>query len=156
MTEIQLDVLRFLVQTLTSEDIVFHASGGLAAIAYGATRPLYDIDLEIYRKDAEKVRLLFKDYITEDWNNELEGPEDEFDLWILKLEIKGVPIDINQVEDSRIKSKEGEWILQPDTLEYEMRTIEGVELPVQSKAALIEYKRLIARDTDLIDIEQIS
>jgi hypothetical protein len=55
MTEKQLDVLRFLVQTLTSEGIEFQASGGLAAIAYGGTRPLYDIDLEIYRKDAEKV-----------------------------------------------------------------------------------------------------
>jgi len=139
-----------------SEDIEFQASGGLAAIAYGATRPLYDIDLEIYRRDAEKVRALFEDYITQDWNNELEGPEDEFDLWILKLDIKGVPIDINQVEDSRIKSKEGEWILQPDTLEYEMRAVGGVELPVQSKASLIAYKKLIDRDTDLIDVEQIS
>jgi hypothetical protein len=156
MTEVQRDVLRFIAQTLMSEDIEFQASGGLAAIAYGATRPLYDIDLEIHRKDAEKVRWLFKDYITEDWNNELEGPEDEFDLWILKLEIKGVPIDINQVEDSRIKSKEGEWILQPNMLEYEMRTVDGIELTVQSKASLIAYKKLIARDTDLIDIEQIS
>jgi hypothetical protein len=37
-----------------------------------------------------------------------------------------------------------------------MRTVEGVELPVQSKASLIAYKKLIARDTDLIDIAQIS
>jgi hypothetical protein len=156
MTEIQRNVLSFIAQTLMSEDIEFQASGGLAAIAYGATRPLFDIDLEIYRKDAEKVRALFKDYITEDWNNDLEGDDDAFDLWILKLEIRGVPIDINQVEDSRVKSKEGEWIVQPATMEYEMRTVEGVELPVQSKASLIAYKKLIARDTDLIDIAQIS
>lgn len=156
MTEVQREVLRFIVQTLISEDVEFQASGGLAAIAYGATRPLYDIDLEIYRKDAEKVRMLFKNYITEDWNNDLEGPEDEFDLWILKLDIKGVPIDINQVEDSRIKSKEGKWITQPAVLEYEMRTIEDVKLAVQKKSSLIAYKKIIARNIDLIDIEQIS
>lgn len=125
-------------------------------MAYGGTRPLYDIDLEIYKRDAEKVRDLFKEYITEDWNNDLEGPEDEFDLWILKLEIQGVPIDINQVEDFRVKSKAGEWIQQPEIMDYKLRTIEGMELPVQSKESLVAYKKLIARDTDLIDIEQIS
>lgn len=156
MTETQLDVLRFLVQTLTSEEIEFQVSGGLAAIAYGATRPLYDIDLEIYKRDAEKVRSLFTEYITEDWNNDLEGDDDAFDLWILKLEVKGVPIDINQMEDSRVKTETGEWITQPEVMEYEIKIVEGIELPVQSKSALIAYKKLIARDTDLIDIEQIS
>ncbi|MDB5190004.1 MAG: MazG-related protein [Parcubacteria group bacterium] len=155
LTEIQKEILRFVTQTLTEEDIEFQASGGLAAIAYGARRPLFDIDLEIYKKDAEKVQALFKEFITEDWNNDLEGPEDEFDLWILKLEIRGVPLDINQMEDSRIKSKIGEWVTQPDIMEYEMRMIEGIELPVQRKESLIAYKKLIARDTDLIDVEQI-
>jgi hypothetical protein len=34
----QEDVLSFLVQTLNSENIIFQVSGGLAAIAHGATR----------------------------------------------------------------------------------------------------------------------
>lgn len=156
LTDLQKEVLQFLAKTLTSENIEFQVSGGLAAIAYGAKRPLYDIDLEIYKKDAEKVQSLFREFITEDWNNDIEGPEDEFDLWILKLDIRGVPIDINQIEDSRIKSKTGEWIPQPEEMEYGTRTIEGIALPVQSKESLIAYKKLIARDTDLIDIEQIS
>ena len=73
LTEIQKQVLGYLVQTLSGEDIEFQVSGGLAAIAHGATRPLYDIDLEIHKKDVEKVRMLFKEYITEDWNHDLEG-----------------------------------------------------------------------------------
>jgi hypothetical protein len=156
MTETQLDVLRFLVQTLTSEDVVFQVSGGLAAIAHGATRPLYDIDLEIHKKDVETVRSLFREYITEDWNNDLEGEDDQFDIWMMKLEIKGVPIDINQVEDVYLISKTGERTLQPSDMDTEPKVVEGITLPVLRKEPLIAYKKLLARDTDLIDIEQIS
>jgi hypothetical protein len=156
MTETQLDVLRFLVQTLTSEDIEFQVSGGLAAIAHGATRPLYDIDLEIHKKDVETMRTLFREYITEDWNNDLEGEGDQFDIWMMKLEIKGVPIDINQVEEVYLISKTGERTLQPSDMNTEPKVVEGITLPVLRKEPLIAYKRLLARDTDLIDIEQIS
>jgi hypothetical protein len=156
MTENQKEVLTFLVQTLNSEDIVFQVSGGLAAIAHGATRPLYDIDLEIHKEDVETVRRLFKDYITEDWNNDLEGDDDQFDIWMMKLEIKGVPIDINQVEDVYLISKTGERTLQPSAMDTEPKVVEGITIPVLRKEPLIAYKKLLARDTDLVDIEQIS
>jgi hypothetical protein len=156
MTENQKEVLTFLVQTLNSEDIVFQVSGGLAATAHGATRPLYDIDLEIHKEDVETVRRLFKEYITEDWNNDLDGEDDQFDIWMMKLEIKGVPIDINQVEDVYLISKTGERTLQPSAMDTEPKVVEGITIPVLRKEPLIAYKKLLARDTDLVDIEQIS
>jgi hypothetical protein len=156
MTKNQKDVLSFLVQTLNGENITFQVSGGLAAIAHGATRPLYDIDLEIHKEDVETVRRLFKDYITEDWNNDLEGDDDQFDIWMMKLEIKGVPIDINQVEDVYLISKTGERTLQPSAMDTEPKVVEGITIPVLRKEPLIAYKKLLARDTDLVDIEQIS
>ncbi|MDR3547736.1 MAG: hypothetical protein P4M11_05640 [Candidatus Pacebacteria bacterium] len=155
LTETQKQVLAYLVQTLNSEDIIFQVSGGLAAIAHGATRPLYDIDLEIHKKDVEKVRALFKEYITEDWNHDLEGPDDQFDIWMMKLEIKGVPIDINQVEEVYLISSTGERTLQPDGMDTEPKQVEGITLPVLRKEPLIAYKKILGRDTDLIDIEQI-
>jgi len=33
--------------------------------------------------------------------------------------------------------------------------VEGISLLVQNKEALIAYKKVLGRDTDLIDIEQI-
>jgi hypothetical protein len=156
MTKNQKDVLSFLVQTLNGENITFQVSGGLAAIAHGATRPLYDIDLEIHKEDVETVRRLFKDYITEDWNNDLEGDDDQFDIWMMKLEIKGVPIDINQVEDVYLISKTGERTLQPSAMDTEPKVVEGMTIPVLRKEPLIAYKKILGRDTDLIDIEQIS
>lgn len=156
LTDTQKEVLSYLVQSLDSENIEFQVSGGLAAIAHGASRPLYDIDLEIHKDDVEKVRGMFKEYITEDWNNDLEGPDDQFDIWMMKLEIRGVPIDINQVEEVYLISKTGERTLQPSDMDTEQKEVAGVILPVLKKEPLIAYKRILGRDTDLIDIEQLS
>lgn len=157
LTDAQKKVLRFLAETLKENSIEFQITGGLAAIAHGATRSLYDIDLEIYKADVERVRELFKEFIVEDWNNELEGPEDQFDVWMMKLMIEGVSVDINQIEETRIRSAEGdrEWVLQLTVMRTEQKTIEGIELPVQRKEDLIAYKEVIGRDTDLEDIRQI-
>jgi hypothetical protein len=155
ITETQKRVFLFLSELLSSNRINFQVTGGLAAIAYGATRPLYDIDIDIYKKDAEKVRSLLKQYIVEDWNNELEGDDDNFDLWMMTLEIDSVSVDISQVEEGRVRKTGGSWSPLPEIMDIEVKDIEGIELPVQNKQHLIEYKLLIARDTDLEDVRQI-
>ena len=63
----QKEVLRKVIKTLNSSGIQFQVSGGLAAIIYGAKRPLYDIDIEVYKKDIPKVRELFQKNISEDF-----------------------------------------------------------------------------------------
>jgi hypothetical protein len=156
MNEIQRRVFQLLVQALNENSIEFQITGGLAVLAYGGNRSLYDIDIEIYKKDKEKVRELFKEYIVEDWIKELEDEEDIFDGWVLKLEIQGVPIDISQIEDVLIRSKDGRWIRQPETMNSQIMEIEGMSVPVQDKEGLIEYKKIMRRDIDLVDIEQIS
>ncbi|HEY0011203.1 MAG TPA: hypothetical protein VGB97_04865 [Candidatus Paceibacterota bacterium] len=156
LTELQKEVLIYLIRSLEESGVEFQVSGGLAAMAYGARRPLYDIDLEIYKKDVEKVRNLFKDYITEDWNHLAEGPEDQFDLWMMTLSVRGVPVDINQVEGSRVRPVGGAWVPQPETMHPQLLEFEGIKLPVQDKDELIGYKRILARDTDLEDVDQIT
>ncbi len=155
LTETQKKVLTLLVEALQRNNIEFQVSGGLAVLVHGGTRPLYDIDLEIHKGDVEVVRALFKDYITEDWNNDLEGPDDQFDIWMMKLEINGVPIDINQVEEVYLISKTGERTLQSSVMDTEPREFMGLTLPVLRKESLIAYKKIIARDTDLIDVKQL-
>ena len=156
LTDDQKKVLSFLTENFQVNDIEFQITGGLAAIAYGAKRPLYDIDIDIYKKDVEKIRELLKEYIVEDWNNDLEGEEDNFDIWMMSLEVEGVPVDISQIEESRFRTSGGEWISQPEAMNTELRSIEDIELPVQNKQDLIDYKLLIARETDLEDVRQIS
>lgn len=156
LTETQKKVLTHLVEALQKSNIEFQVSGGLAAIVHGATRPLYDIDLEIYKEDVETVRALFNDYITEDWNNDLEGPDDQFDIWMMKLEIEGVPIDINQVEEVYLISKTGERTLQTSVMDTEQKEFMGLTLPVLRKEPLISYKRTLGREVDLEDIKHLT
>lgn len=146
LTEKHKKVLRLLVDAFNKSNIKFQASGGLGAIAYGGTRPLYDIDLEIYTKDAERVRELFKDYLTTGWHR---YEENKFDLWLMCLRIDGISVDINGVDGSVIIAQGGEHVLQPEKMKTEKRIVEGIEIPVQDKDAFIAYKRLLARDTDL-------
>ncbi len=124
-------------------------------MAYGAKRPLYDIDIDIYKNDVEKVREILREYIVEDWNNEIEGENDTFDLWMMSLEINGIPVDISQMEESRVRRVGGDWVAQPEVMDVEVRTIQGIDLPIQNKQDLIRYKQIIARDTDLEDIRQM-
>src|SRR5581483_10769297 len=120
LTDSQKKVLALLVDIFNKAKIQFQITGGLAAIAYDATRPLYDIDIDIYKKDVEQIRELLKEYIVEDWNNELEGDEDNFDLWMMKLEIDTVSIDISQLEGSRVRPIGGEWVRLSETMKTEM------------------------------------
>jgi hypothetical protein len=155
LTENQLKALQLLITTLHENNIEFQVSGGLAAIVHGATRPLFDIDLEIHKDDVQTIRELFKEYITEDWNNEME-PDDQFDIWMMKLEVFGVPVDINQVEEVYLISKTGERTLQPSAMDTEPKEFKGMTLPVLRKEPLIAYKKILGRDTDLIDVQQLS
>lgn len=156
LTDAQKESLTLIADRLAAIGIEYQVTGGLAAIAHGATRPLYDIDIDIHEEDVEKVRNLFKEFIVEDWNNDLDGPDDEFDIWMMKLQIGGVPVDISQVEGCRMRSKGGEWIPQPGEMRPESGSVEGIAIPVQNKEALIAYKKVLRRNTDLIDIDQIS
>lgn len=145
-------VLRFLIDTLNKNNIPFQVSGGLGAITYGATRELRDIDIEINKENCQKARELFKDYIVEDFRR---YSDEEFDLWMMTLDIDGVPVDINQVEESYI-FKDGEKILLPEGLiDTEMKSIDGIEFPVQNKKNLVDYKQMLGRDTDLTDATEM-
>lgn len=152
ITEAKKKVLRFLVDTLNANDIPFQVSGGLGAITHGATRDLRDIDIEINKKNCQKARELFKNYIAEDFRRYSDG---EFDLWMMTLDIDGVPVDINQVEESYI-FKDGEKVLLPEGLiDTEIKSVDGIEFPVQNKKNLIDYKQMLGRDTDLTDAAEM-
>ncbi len=153
ITEAKKKVLKFLVDTLNKNKIDFQVSGGLGAIAYGATRELLDIDIEIYKKDCLTARELLKDFIMNDFHR---CEDDGFELWMMRLNIDGVQVDINQVEEDYIRDREGNKKLLPENLENtELKNVDGIEFPVQNKRNLIEYKKMLGRDTDLTDVEEM-
>ena len=150
----QTKVLRFIAQTLQQHGIAFQLTGGLAAIAYGANRPLYDIDIDINCQDINTVRELFKDYITEDFYHLVD---EEFDMWLLSLEIEGVPVDISQAQESYFLKSDGMKVrMDTEITHAQPQQLGDLRVPVQRKDELLAYKQIIARDTDLQDILQIT
>ncbi len=153
ITEAKKKVLKFLIDTLNANHIPFQVSGGLGAITYGATRELRDIDIEINRENCPKARELFKDFIVEDFRHYEDG---EFALWMMTLTIDGVSVDINQVEESYAFDDAGNKQLLPEGLiDTEMKNIGDITFPVQNRKNLIEYKKIVNRDTDITDVKEM-
>lgn len=153
LTKIQKQVFRKLVSSLNKNNIPFQVSGGLAAIFYGSDRDLYDIDIDIYKKDIPKIRKLFKSHIIKDYYNLVD---EQFDIWLLTLMIDGVLVDISQVEEAHVFQKDGtKTKMDSDISQAKYMEYDGLQIPVQDKEKLIAYKKIIGRKTDLMDIRNM-
>ena len=75
----------------------------------------------------------------------------------MTLNIDGVPVDISQADEYYLGDGKSKKIRAEAHLsKAQLINFDGVKIPVANKTELIEYKKIIARDTDLIDIQQIS
>lgn len=155
ITDKQKEVLRKIVTILNRERIDYEITGGLAAIFYGAKRPLFDIDIDIHKKDFPEVRELFKSYVVEEPHQTKESKY--FDIYAMALNIDGVDVDFSASEDSYFWDKNGHRHRLDSTLkDFQEFNFNGIKIQVCDKKGLIAYKKIIARDTDLEDIKQIS
>jgi hypothetical protein len=146
---------KWIVGLLTRNNIPFQISGGLAAKHYGANRPLYDIDIDIKGNNFDKLLPFAKNYI-------LYGPkrylDDSFDLQLLTLEYQGQRIDLGASENSKIyNSKTKQWQECETNFDlFQEFEIYGLKVPVITWQALVKYKEIIRRPTDLEDVAAIT
>ncbi|WP_076410053.1 hypothetical protein [Shewanella sp. UCD-KL12] len=147
--------LNWIVDFLESESIPYFMIGGIAAIAYGAQRELYDIDLTVRQRDIEKIAKFGKDYLT-------FGPQrykdHEWDVVGLQLVYQGMKIEFSTDETPRIYSQiKSCWIeLVPDFTASCRRNVFEREISVIPMIELIKYKSHLAREVDLEDIALLS
>ena len=154
LSKTQANVLKKITTLLEENNIAFQVTGGLAAIAYGAKRPLYDIDIDVYKKDISKVRKLFANCLKKDFYH---LQDEHFDMWLLTIIIDEVNIDISQAEKSYFINKKGKKIkMDSDISKAKIITIGQTRIPIQKKKELVAYKKIIGRKTDLLDIQQIT
>jgi hypothetical protein len=146
--------LRWIVEELERRSIPFALVGGIAANAYGTTRPLNDIDIDIpvaFLSVLAKELQAFKAF----------GPERSvsecFDCDLLGFSFKGQEIELSAAETMKIRdSSSGEWLAWPTDLSaIEHRVVFGISVPVMGQKELIAYKRLAGRETDLLDIAEL-
>ena len=130
--------------------------GGLAAKAYGARRPLVDIDMYVPFEKAAGVLAEIKPYIT--W-----GPayslDDWWDLTYLKIDYHGQRIEIGDSSTNPrfYNRRDQRW--EPQTIDFarsNMLTLSGVEVAVMPKDELLAYKAMLDREVDHLDIQQVT
>ena len=145
----------WIINILQKNNIPFQIAGGLAAIAYGATRSLEDIDIDIPEDKFDLVKTETENFIT-------YGPEqfkdESFDLLLMTINYHGQLIDLCGAFQVKIYNKNtNEWKnLSANFRTAEIKNIFGIDVPVIAKSELIDYKKSIGRPVDLIDIEQMS
>lgn len=147
--------LIWITDILNKLHIPFQIAGGLAAIAYGSTRELNDIDIEIPEDQFDAVSHAVKEFI-------IYGPEryksEMWDLALMTLNYKDQLIDLSGAYDTKIRnSQTGEWLhLITDFSSVEIKNVLGLQLPVIAFDELLAYKKILAREVDLIDIFELT
>ena len=150
-----IEALRWIVDILDSNNIPYQIEGGLAAICYGSTRELIDIDIFIPNSGFAKINEAVKKY------NQF-GPDyhagTHWKLIYQILDYHGQQIEICDADNAAyLDTKNNVWIKRDiDFNKAETVTEFGIKIKVIPRLDLIEYKGRLRRDVDLIDIEQIS
>lgn len=145
----------WIISILRKHKIPFHITGGFAANIYGSTRALADIDIEISNENIHAIQSEVKQYI-------IYGPQrykdDEFDLLLMTLKYKNQEIDICGICDQKLFDKQlKKWTEEKiDISKSTKKKVYNFIVPVIPIEDLIRYKKKIARDVDVADVNFLS
>lgn len=148
------EALRWIAEIFARTGAQYQVVGGLAARAYGATRPLIDLDFFVRAEDLPRVLANVGDALV--W-----GPkpfkDENWDLTFAKLEKDGVPIELAEAEGAGYYREDtGEWQDQDVAFhDSEQCSVLGIEVPVMPKGRLVAYKRALNRPVDRLDLIEI-
>jgi hypothetical protein len=148
--------LAWIVEVFELHGVPYQVVGGLAARAYGAVRPIVDVDLYVPFELAGAALEEIRSHVY--W-----GPEhyvdDCWDLTYLKADFRGQKVELgDSSSDPRFFDKAvGRWV--PQRVHYEAGV--GIELfevraAVMPEEELVRYKLALGREVDLSDVEQIT
>ena len=140
---------------LKKHHVPFQIAGGLAARAYGATRPIVDIDIDIPEDKFDIIKNEVAGFIT---YGPAQFKSKKWDLLLMTLNYQGQLIDLSGVYQTKIFDQEtGLWQgLSEDLSKAQLQNIFGLQVPVIPLDALIKYKKALSREVDIIDIQEIA
>ncbi|ELB2059212.1 MazG-related protein [Vibrio parahaemolyticus] len=147
--------LQWLKEILDAEVVEYQIVGGLAATIHGGSREIADIDLYIRNSDADKVLAHVAKYISKPLTHYAEYG---WDLEYFQLVYQNQKIEIGLSEHTKIQSRQdGSWHqLKIYFSESVIKDYQGIELPVIPVHRLVEYKRILGREVDQIDIQELT
>ncbi|MFN1651971.1 nucleotidyltransferase domain-containing protein [Vibrio rotiferianus] len=147
--------LNWLKDLLESESIEYQIVGGLAVTIHGGSREIADIDLYIHNADANRILARVAPYISKPLTHYSEYG---WDLEYFQLVYQNQKIEIGLAQSTKIQSSlDGSWHqLEIDFSKSVVKSYQGIELQVIPVHQLIEYKQILGREVDLIDIQQLA
>jgi len=150
--EIVEQALIWILSILAEVNISYQIAGGLAARAYGANRPIADIDIYIPYSAGKILSNKLQEYITKPL---LHHQENEWDLEYFQVKYQNQKIEFALSPGTKIFDKRSNsWV--PQTIDFSKPTttaFRGVQFLAMPKAELINYKSILNREVDRIDIE---
>ncbi|MGF1755597.1 MazG-related protein [Vibrio makurazakiensis] len=147
--------LKWIKGLLEEECVEYQIVGGLAATIHGGSREIADIDLYIHNSDAKKILIRVSQFISKPLTHYAEYG---WDLEYFQLIYQNQKIEIGLSKNTKIQSAlDGSWHkLEINFLESVVKGYQGIEVPVIPIHNLLEYKRILGREVDLIDIQELT
>ncbi len=147
--------LNWLKAILESEGTEYQIVGGLAATIHGGSREVADIDLYIHNADTNKILKQVEPFISKPLAHYAEYG---WDLEYFQLIYQDQKIEIGLSQNTKIQSStDGSWHhLNINFSESVFKDYYGIVLPVIPVQRLIEYKQVLAREVDLIDVQELN
>jgi len=147
--------LEWIQNILESNQVPYQIVGGLAVRMHGGSREVADIDLYIPKAQVEKIWPEVSSFISKPLKYYVE---EGWDLEYFQLIYCSQKIEIGLSPGSKIyNSSTGDWVeLGIDYSASVSRPYASLTLPTMSACELIEYKRVLGREVDLIDIRDLN
>ncbi len=147
--------LAWLVDLFERHAVPYQVVGGLAARAYGATRPVVDVDLYMPFEQAQSLLAEIQPFIV---RPPLPHKSDSWDLVYLALEYHDVYIEIgdSSTHPRFFNRLDGCW--EDQRLDYGASVTANlfeVEVKVMPREELARYKRMLDRDVDHLDLAEM-
>ena len=149
--------LKWIVPILKENKIKFNVLGGLAAYAYGSKRMLVDIDLSMSLEDMKKLNEIAKNFVVEEpWNGTSETSQ--WRGYYMELNYEGIAIEIGEAKNTEFLNKNThKWEKFPDGLDESInKKVLGLTIPVMPLKNLLDYKRKLGRNVDIIDLKNLT
>lgn len=148
------EALSWIVEMFRRVDVPFQVVGGLAARAYGAKRPLVDLDFYIPTSRLDDIADVTAAFVSRPPSH---YRDECWDLIFMKLEYQGQPIEIGGADGARYFDRQASrWHEAGIRFDVSVeRTIFGVSLPIMPIDQLIEYKQRLDREVDRQDVAEM-
>ena len=150
------EALNWIVSLLNRHAVPYQIVGGLAAKAYGASRPLVDIDIYVPMEKAQAALEEMRAYVIREPLPHLSA---SWELIYMALSYHGMYIEIGDSSTNPrfYNRRDQRW--EPQPINFANSTIMqlyGVEVNIMPGDELLSYKAMLDREVDHIDIQEIT